>query len=538
MKRKKPSRSNANKPHVRFMFVVAMCAASLFAAPAPKQNFATDVEAYLAAHKVKGVDSFQGLLKVMGEPCGAAVSIDATVLPKHKARKVRLWGIKLLPVYKSWGLDVAEFDPEAAAQGDLPDVVIIAGNSGPDYAKGLVDAMFRTAAEGVHVSSLCPTDRWSAAIAKRLGFTYGGVLTIGPAEKGGALIPSCPKLFDGFPAKARLNAEFGAIAKTLHGMYLTYDTCLMCVADAGQGRIASAIAQYPVGRGAVTLVGPDLVREPDDPACKRLLLNLIDLLPPAPKALKLPFIYHPVPPEGKPYFEMRVPGSRNEYVTAARPPDHLWHPALFFSWKQINGRSFWEPRANGGVNKVVSHSETPAADGAVFESELAYELEGRTLLRERRTVKATVKPDGGYSLDWTCRFEAQDDLAFTVARPKWDKAKGTANGGGYAGLSMRLASNADFEFSCTNTLGNANTRCMGDLSPRIDVYAKSKRTGETTRVSFIADRPTYNYTLFQPERNDNAGFYFVCFAEAFNSDLKMKKGEKHDFHYVVEVAAQ
>ena len=514
----------------------ALCAALLFAAP--QQNFATDAEAYLAAHKIAGVDSFQGLLKVMGEPCGAAATIDATVLPKHKARKVRLWGVKMLPVCKAWGLDVAEFDLEAAAQGDLPDVVIIAGDSGPHYAKGLVDAMFRAAAEGVHVISLCPTDQWSAAIAKRLGFKYDGVLTIGPVEKGGALIPNCPKLFEGFPAKMRLNAEFGAIATVLHGMYLTYDKCLMCVADAGKGRIASAIAQYPVGRGAITLVGPAIVFEINAPACKRLLLNLIDLLPPAPKALKMPFVYHPVPPENKPYFELRVPGTRNEYITAARPPDHLWHPALFFAWKQINGRCFWEPRSDGAANRVVAHSETPTADGAVFESELAYEVEGRAILRERRTVKATVKPDGGYSLDWTGRFEALDDLSFTVAKPTWDKAKGTANGGGYAGLSMRLASNADFEFSCTNTLGNANTRCMGDLSPRIDVYAKSKRTGETTRVSFIADRPVHNYTLFQPERNAKAGFYFVNFAEAFNSDLKMKKGEKRDFHYVVDVAAQ
>ena len=319
-------------------------------------------------------------------------------------------------MYKSWGLDVAEFDPEAAAQGDLPDVVIVAGCA-PNYYKGLVDTMFRAAAEGVHVVTLNPTDQWSAAIAKRLGFTYGGVLTIGPAEKGGALIPNCPKLFEGFPAKALLNAEFGAIDKWLHGMYLTYDTCLMCVADAGKGRIASAIAQYPVGRGAVTLVGPDLVRNPNDPACKRLLLNLIDLLPPAPKALKLPFIYHPVPPEGKPYFELRVPGSRNEYITAARPPDHLWHPALFFAWKQVNGRSFWEPRRDGAANRVVSHSETPTADGAIFESELAYEVKGRAILRERRTVKATVKPDGGYSLDWTGRFEALDDLAFRRPAP-------------------------------------------------------------------------------------------------------------------------
>ena len=77
----------------KVLFVAgALCAASLFAA---QQNFATDVEAFLAAHKIAGVESFQGLLKVMGEPCGAAASIDATVLPKHKARKVRLWRNRL-----------------------------------------------------------------------------------------------------------------------------------------------------------------------------------------------------------------------------------------------------------------------------------------------------------------------------------------------------------------------------------------------------------------------------------------------------------
>ena len=113
--------------------VFAMNAAALMAA-APGQNFAADVEAYLATHKIAGVESFQGLLKVMGEPCGEAAPVDATVQLKHKAKKVRMWGIQTMSVYKEWGLDVAEFDPEAAAQGDLPDVVIVA-DCAPNYYK-------------------------------------------------------------------------------------------------------------------------------------------------------------------------------------------------------------------------------------------------------------------------------------------------------------------------------------------------------------------------------------------------------------------
>ena len=35
-----------------------------------------------------------------------------------------------------------------------------------------------------------------------------------------------------------------------------------------------------------------------------------------------------------------------------------------------------------------------------------------------------------------------------------------------------------------------------------------------------------------------AGFYFIAFPEMFNTTLEMAKGEKRDFHYVLEVAKE
>ena len=516
--------------------VILAAASGTLCAAGAKGGFADAANRYLASHKVEGVGDANALMHVIGAPCGDAAAVDATVEPRHKARKVRCWGPNMLPFFERWGLDVAEFDPDAAARGDLPDVIFI--TQAPHYSQDDVDIIFRTAAEGVHVVTLSATDQWSDAIAKRLGFKYGGVLTIGSPSAGGAFIPNCPKLMEGFPSKPRLDAEFGEIGKWLHGMYLTGDKCLMCVADSKQGKIATAVAQYPVGRGAVTLFGPRLYEKPDVPACKRMLLNLIDLLPPAPKALTMPFIYHPVPPEGKPYFELRAPDGRSGYLTEARPKDHVWHLGFFFSWKFINGRNFWEPRDKGAVNRVVSHSETPVKGGAVFESEISYELDGRPILRERRTVKASVKLNGDYAFDWTGRFKALEDLAFTSSIPKWNKEKGQNNYCGYAGFSMRLAGNEHFSYVFTNALGSINQRGYGDVSPRIDVYAKSKATGNTTRLSFIADRPTPNYTLHEPKSNKGAGFYFIAFPEMFNTTLKMAKGEKRDFHYVLEVAGE
>jgi len=507
--------------------------AAVACADKAKPSFETDAGRYLAMHVIAGVKDYGELKGLMATPCGVAAPIETEVQPRHAARKVRCWGTRMVPFFRSWGIDADELDPESLSRGELPDVIFV--TQPPHYAAGDVEMIYRAAAEGVHVVTLSGTDKWSNEIAKRLGFSYRGVLTIGGPEKGGVVMPNCPKLFEGLPRKARLDAEFAAIPKWIHGMYLTGDKCLMAVADSAKGCIATAIAQYAVGRGAVTLVGPRFYETPNTPICKRMLLNLIDLLPPAPKALNMPFVYHPVPPEGKPYFELLVPGSSDEYLTEARPRDHIWHLAFFYSWKHINKRNFWEPRDKGAVNRVVSHSETSVPGGAVFEVELSYELDGRAILREHRTVKATVKPNGDYSFDWTGRFEALDKLAFTASIPKWDKAKGTNNYCGYAGFSMRLAPNDAFSYAYTNAVGSVDAYGYGDVSPRIDVYAKSKRTGDTTRLSFIADRPTTNYTLHQPKAHNGAGFYFIAFPEMFNKTLEMAKGERRDFHYVLEV---
>ena len=327
-------------------------------------------------------------------------------------------------------------------------------------------------------------------------------------------------------------------------MYLTGDRSLMTVADAGQRRIATAIAQYAVGRGAVTLVGPRFYETPDVPLCKRMLLNLVDLLPPAPKALNMPFVYHPVPPEGKPYFELLVPGTSDEYLTQARPRDHVWHLAFFYSWKFINGRNFWEPRDRGAVNRVVSHSEKATPDGAVFEAELSYELDGRAILREHRTVKATVKPNGDYSFDWTGRFEALEKLAFTASIPKWDKAKGTNNYCGYAGprrqrrVHLRLHERGRLRRCALLRRRLAPDRRLREIEAdrRHDAPLLHRRPPHRQlHAPPAADVQGRGLLLHRPQTYKGAGFYFIAFPEMFNTTLEMAKGEKRDFHYVLEV---
>ncbi len=173
------------------------------------RSFEAEAGRYLSGHRVEGIGDVAALGSALAAPRGEAVRIEAKVEPRHKARKVRCWGTLMLPYFMDWGLDVDEFDPDAVARGELPDVIFVTQR--PGYAQGDVETIYRAAAEGAHVVTLSGTDAWSAAIAKRLGFSYKGVLTIDGTGKSGIAVPSCPALFRGFPDKARLDAEFAAV---------------------------------------------------------------------------------------------------------------------------------------------------------------------------------------------------------------------------------------------------------------------------------------------------------------------------------------
>ena len=248
---------------------------------ANQRGFERAVDEYLATHPVAGMFDWNDFRK-FAATAPAKGTVDATVLPCHKARRVRFWGaLEHMSLMRAWGLDVGEFDPDAAARGCCPDVIFC--HLKPGYSPGDVEQILGAVRRGTHFVTLQNTDNWSAAIAKRLGHSYKGVLTAGPAEDGGVFFPNCPKLFAGFP-EGRLDADVLAfMGRNRHGMFLTGDRCLLGVADAKRQRIATAIAQYPYGKGAVTLVGPyaggaTLARPGAD--YKRLLLNLICLLPP------------------------------------------------------------------------------------------------------------------------------------------------------------------------------------------------------------------------------------------------------------------
>jgi len=124
-------------------------------------------------------------------------------------------------------------------------------------------------------------------------------------------------------------------------------------------------------------------------------------------------------------------------LTGFRPPDHPWHRAAWFCWKHVNGLNYWEEdRKTGvspGVTEVKSVKIAPARDhSARIDMTLSYHPPKQPeLLAEKRTILVTA-PDaeGCYRVDWSATFTAgASDVLL----------KGGTSGGGYAGLSARLA---------------------------------------------------------------------------------------------------
>lgn len=148
--------------------------------------------------------------------------------------------------------------------------------------------------------------------------------------------------------------------------------------------------------------------------------------------------------EPKPYFHpVALPDGR--VVTWNRPPDHVWHHGLWFSWKFINGLNYWEPdtstgKPQGSTGWADVRVTTQPDQTARIEMDLTYRpADADPVMTEHRVIDVSApEDDGRYHLDWTCKFTAGRKDVELNRTPLPDEPGGQA-WGGYAGLSIRLA---------------------------------------------------------------------------------------------------
>ena len=151
------------------------------------------------------------------------------------------------------------------------------------------------------------------------------------------------------------------------------------------------------------------------------------------------------PDQPKPFFHpVALPDGR--VITCDRPADHVWHHALWFSWKFINGVNYWEPadRKTGtyaGQTRWSDVNVTTRPDhSAQIEMSLTYRpTDCEPVMTEKRKITVSAPDESGrYHFDWTSTFTAGKQDVVLDRTPLEGEPDGKA-WGGYAGLSVRLS---------------------------------------------------------------------------------------------------
>jgi len=148
--------------------------------------------------------------------------------------------------------------------------------------------------------------------------------------------------------------------------------------------------------------------------------------------------------EPKPFFHP-VALADGRVVTWNRPPDHVWHHGLWFSWKYVNGLNYWEPdRATGKPRGSTEWGNVTLTTNDDRTARIAMDLtyrprDGNPVMTEKRVVEISAPDaDGGYFFDWISTFTAGEQDVVLDRTPPPGEPGGKA-WGGYAGLSLRLS---------------------------------------------------------------------------------------------------
>jgi type 1 glutamine amidotransferase/HEAT repeat protein len=241
------------------------------------------------------------------------------------------------------------------------------------------------------------------------------------------------------------------------------------------------------------------------------------------------------PKKGKPYIHplATVDGS---VLTWNRPPDHVWHRALWFSWKTINKLNYWEENRQGlsqGRTEIKSTKITLGKNySASVEMVISYHPPQKPeVLAEKRTIVfSSPTAIGRYRIDWTSVFTATGGDVLLDRTPIKGE-KGGKGWGGYAGLSIRMAKETR-GWRILDSKGRQAEKIHGQPDA-VWVDASGKTTGGQQAGVAMFDHPSN--TRHPSPWYIAKGMPYFSPALLYNKPLTLKKAESLTLKYRVLV---
>lgn len=240
--------------------------------------------------------------------------------------------------------------------------------------------------------------------------------------------------------------------------------------------------------------------------------------------------------EGKPYFHPL--GTVNgEVLTWLRPGDHVWHRAMWHSWKFINGLNYWEENRktlkSQGTTEIVDASVQTSTDHtATIELNLSYHPPGKPeVLSEKRKITVSA-PDanGAYRVDWEGTYTATADNVTLERTPIPGEPRGRGFGG-YAGFSIRMAKETR-GWSFVNSEGQKGKAVHGKNARWLQAYGNTPEGNQAALVILDHSSNTRHPSPWYLAEN----MPYFSPAVLFKEGMKLKKGESFVLKYRVLVS--
>ncbi len=240
----------------------------------------------------------------------------------------------------------------------------------------------------------------------------------------------------------------------------------------------------------------------------------------------------------KPYFHPLY--LNNARITCLSPPDHPWHPGLWFSWKFIDGKNYWEYRNEFRTEKTGFKSEGITGQSRIrllthedFSADIILGINyhpegGQPVLEEERSIHVS-RPGGaaGYYIDYEHVFTPLKDSVVLDRTPILGEPDGKS-WGGYGGLSIRF----NQDFTSPVFIPAVDNREY----PRNEWFYMgfNTLTGEKAGVAmFQHPGHTTPHTRWYYVNDPATPFYFFSPAALYDHRIVLKKGETLKLKYRV-----
>jgi type 1 glutamine amidotransferase/HEAT repeat protein len=242
------------------------------------------------------------------------------------------------------------------------------------------------------------------------------------------------------------------------------------------------------------------------------------------------------PKEDKPYIHP-LATTDGSVLTWHRPGDHIWHRALWFSWKAINGLNYWEENRktylSQGRTEIKNVKVTLNADfSAKAEIVLSYHPPKKPeVLSEKRTIEfSTPTQDGLYRIDWSAVFTAVGADA-VLSRTPIKGEKGGKGWGGYAGMSIRMAKETR-GWNIVDSKGRKDMKIHGQPNATwVDASGKTTSGKEAGVAIFDHPKNTRHPSPWYIAK----GMPYFSPALLYNKPLTVKKAETLNLKYRIIV---